>query len=168
MIQLVNMMGFFHTGSIRLKTVHDTCQIRIHCTKNSHSKAEIATPKQCLILFAAHAPYIFTMLCYPSRASTHHLHMVRKRAKIVGISHLRCGELNGYIRTLEGFAVEILLIVDIYDRHYFVSSSNGNLLYHSTHLTVSNKSYFHSFPRFFGTKVMYFHKKDVYLFPNLC
>ena len=84
------------------------------------------------------------MLWYPSGAAAHYLHMVAKCLHVVVVCRVRRSELYGHVGRAECLAIEILLIVHIYDADYLVPTAQGYLLYHVAHLAVAYQCYLHN------------------------
>jgi len=58
--------------------------------------------------------------------------------EVVAVSCLRSSELYCDISTLKGIAVEVLLIVNVNNTHNLMTTAEGYLLYHLTHLAVAD------------------------------
>jgi hypothetical protein len=47
-------------------------------------------------------------------------------------------EFDGHVGTAKGWAVEVLLVVDIDDGHYLMPTAEGYFFYHVAHLAVTD------------------------------
>ena len=136
-------MHLLEHRSVGVKAVHDAGKIAVHGTEYGHAKTEIGTPEQSLALLRAHPLHLLAMVGNPSRTAAHHLHAVPEGLHVVVVGSMRCGKLYGHIGTLECIAIKILLVVNVDNAHYLVSTTQGYLLYHTAHLAVSYQRYFH-------------------------
>ena len=134
----MHMMCLFHLHVILWELVHDFGQILVDSTEDSHANGEVGSPEQRLSFLRTHSANIVAMFFHPSCTTTNHLHVVLKGTKIIAISSLGCCKLYRYISTLEGFAIEVLLIVDVDNTHNLMTTAEGYLFYHLTHLAVAD------------------------------
>ena len=138
MVELMYVMGFFHLDVVLRELVHNLRQILADSTEDGYTNGEVRCPEQRLPFFRTHALHVVTMFLHPSCTTAYHLHVVLKGTKIIAICSLRSRKLYRYISTLEGLAVEVILIVDVDNTHNFMTTAQGYLLYHLTHFAVAD------------------------------
>ena len=78
------------------------------------------------------------MFFHPASRARNHFYTCFPCLQVVAISSLRGGKLNGDVGTLEGLAVEVLLIININDTYNLVTTADGYLFNHLTHLAVAD------------------------------
>ena len=143
MVEFVDVMNFVKHRRICRELVHNSSQIAIYSTEYSNSKTKVGTPEKGLTFFGAHTSYLIAMFLQPSSAAAYHFHIVTESTQIVIISNMGSCKFDGNIGTLKLWTIEVLLVINIYDGYNLVTATEGYFLYHTTHLTVTYKSYFH-------------------------
>lgn len=119
------------------EAIHYTRQIAVDGREYGHAHREVRRPKQRVTLLRTHTAHVVAMVFHPSRRAAHHLHAARESLQIVAVSHMGRGELDGHIGRGKLRTVEVLLVVYIYDAHYFMAAAAGYLLNHPAHLAVA-------------------------------
>ena len=137
MVELMHVVRLLHLHIVLRELVHNLCQVTVDSREDGHTYREIRGPEECLTLQASLANLI-TMLIHPPRRATDHLHALGPSLQIVTIGSLRSREFNSHISRCKLRAVEVLLVVDINDTHNFMTTAEGDLLDHLTHLSVAD------------------------------
>ena len=84
------------------------------------------------------------MILEPCSSTAYYLNACFPSLEVVVVCNCRVSELDGNISRSEGWAFEILKVVYINDAYYLMSTAEGNLFNHLTHLAVSYQCYFHN------------------------
>ena len=133
----MHMVRLFHLHVVLWELVHDLSQIAVHSREDGHTDGEVRGPEECLALTAGLA-HLVAVLRHPTRRAAHYLHTFCPGFQIVAVGRLRGGKLNGHIGRCKLRALKVLLIINVYDTHDFMTTVDGNLLNHLTHLSVAD------------------------------
>ena len=137
------VVSLLHVCIILWETVHYLCQISVHGGEDGNTHAEIACPEERLSLFAAEALHVVGMVFHPSCGAANHLNVLCERLEEVSVCGLRSGELYRHIGACKCLALEILLVIDVYNTYNLMATAQGNLLNHLSHLAIAYQCYFH-------------------------
>ena len=137
-IELVNVVCLHHINIVLWKIVHDFRKILVHSREDSNAYAEVRSPEESLTFLRTSLAHVITMILEPCSSAAYHLYASLPSLEVVAVSNCRICELNGNLCRSESLALEILKVVDINDTYYLMTTAEGNLLDHLTHLAVSD------------------------------
>ena len=133
----MDVVDFLHAGIVVGEAVHDAGQIAVHGAEDIDSDREVGTPEQRLPLLAALALNLLRVGGHPARAARDDFHPGFEAALDVAVGNRGRGEFDGDIGGAEGFALEILLVVDVYSANDVVAAVESYLLNHMAHLAIT-------------------------------
>ena len=122
MVELVDVVCLGLLNVVLWETVHYLRQILVDGGEDGYADGVVGCPEECLAFLCACLANVVAVLLEPSSGTADNLYAGRPCLEVVAVCHVWGGELYGHLGGGERLALEVLLVVDVYDANDFVAS----------------------------------------------
>lgn len=137
-IQLVDVMGLYQINIVLAETIHDLCQIGVDGSEDGNAHTEVAGPEQGLALLGTCLANLLTVILHPAGTAADYLYASLPGLLVVGKSRPGGGKLDGNIGSGKLGRLKVLLIVNIDDANYLMTTTQSDFFDHAAHLSVTD------------------------------